>query len=249
MYDFVHWTHSPRRLPAISAGPGHREPQRLGRPGLAPPQRGGHAPGHWRPTPQCPARAAAAWAGGAVGPGGPDLAPDPGGRGGTPAARPGGGTGGPGVTLIEDCLCLRLDDLLAAARQREPAAWARWSGTGALARFPPVGQRFIRAGMVLGAVGAVLTLDRGRGEARLCWRRAGAVGLQRVELGLVLSPLGLRWRWLCPLEGHSCRHLYLPPGAQAFASRQGYHLRYRSQGEPLERIVQRAERSLARAAT
>jgi hypothetical protein len=63
---------------------------------------------------------------------------------------------------------------------------------------------------------------------------------------LIIAPAnvgGLRWWWLCPRTGGICAALYLPDGADGFASRQAHGLRYRSLSErPVERAARRARK-------
>jgi hypothetical protein len=56
---------------------------------------------------------------------------------------------------------------------------------------------------------------------------------------------GARWWFLCPATHQRVRTLFLPPGAQRFASRRAYRLRYQSQresgeGRALLRLIARS---------
>ena len=52
---------------------------------------------------------------------------------------------------------------------------------------------------------------------------------------------------MCPRLGHFCGALFLPPDADAFASRRAHGLHYRSESErPAERAVRKARKLRAR---
>ncbi len=55
---------------------------------------------------------------------------------------------------------------------------------------------------------------------------------------------GRRWWFICPISELRVRKLYLPPGAQQFASRKAFQLTYRSCQES-EKVAQRRKRLAA----
>ncbi len=138
---------------------------------------------------------------------------------------------------VEKALRLDAGALIRAVRAQHPELWARWSRTGE-ATLLPLSVLLTRGGGPAGEAGVMLALDGTRAAAEL--PNGDAVALVALPTNL---PGLRRWWWRCPWLGHAGASLYLPPGADGFASRQAHGLRYRSLSErPAERAAHKARK-------
>lgn len=138
--------------------------------------------------------------------------------------------------LLENCRArLPAGNVVRALQRNQPDAWKRWA-TGEAVLFAPQSWRFPEL-----VLEASVGLHGQRGMVRLAWTGGGA---QRLELVATPSQVGgMRWLWLCPRLERYAAHLYLPPDAAGFASRQAHSLDYA--GKRLN-TADRAKRRAAR---
>jgi hypothetical protein len=142
---------------------------------------------------------------------------------------------------VEDALQLAATAVVRAARRQHATLWRRWADSGE-AVLMPVATPLTRGGAAAGEVHVMVALRGLRADVQLPDGTAAA---------LVVGPTniraGIRWWWLCPRLGHPCATLYLPRGADGFASRQAHGLTYRSVSEsPVERTARKARKLRAR---
>ena len=140
-----------------------------------------------------------------------------------------------GRTLVEDCLALDIAGLvrdgliMPGGRKASSLHW-----------------REIDTGREVGSVSYEADMtDAGTATLRLSWR-TGSGGDARarsvtIRLATTRQRLGgVRWWFLCPITGKRAGKLHLPPGGDAFASRQALGLAYHS--HPHRRPVQQSAR-------
>jgi hypothetical protein len=145
---------------------------------------------------------------------------------------------------VEDAAGLRLALLLRACRTKQPDRWRAWE-RGKAVEFGLWRANLPRAGGPPVMVATHVTLSGRHGWARLMWAAPdGAEGESLVKVAGLALPCGAwRWLWRCPVAGHRCAALYLPPGGSMFASRVAQRLHYACQDEtPSQRAARKARK-------
>ena len=100
-----------------------------------------------------------------------------------------------------------------------------------------------RDGSPAGEIALLVALDGPRAAASF----PGGQSVALVARATNLRVLRLRWSWRCPRTGHLCDTMFLPDGADGFASRQGHGLRYQAERErPAERALRKVRKIRAR---
>lgn len=139
-----------------------------------------------------------------------------------------------GRATVEGALRVGAGDLVRAAKRQHGPLWERWRASGDPVLLP-VSAPATRGGVPDDEINATLALHGPRTAAALPTGQAVPLTMGRTGIG------GLRFWWSCPLTGDRCQDLFLPDGAEWFASRQAHKLRYASLSEsPAERAARRA---------
>ncbi len=145
-----------------------------------------------------------------------------------------------GRTLVEDCLTLDIAGLVRDGLV-VPGGW----------RASTLHWREVETGRETASVGYEANMtDAEAATLRLFWRTGPGADARACSVTIRLATTrqrlgGVRWWFLCPITGKRAGKLHLPPGGEAFASRQALGLAYRSQR--LDRFMLGFETAVARA--
>ena len=141
--------------------------------------------------------------------------------------------------LVEECLSLDLANLMPAGKTADDGTI-----TGSVAwptDWAPIASVKFRLDLRSARLALIFRLRLSDGKSREIW--------QTVALTSTMQNFGGRRWWLrCPVTGNRARKLYLPSGADQFASRKAWNLGYRVErlshfDRPFEKMF-RAQRKL-----